>query len=120
MPRIQNHCHKLKRYTYPSTGSKVFFCVLDCGFKVDQGLALGKKTICWRCGKETVMNEYSIRLARPTCPDCKKSKNEIAESVQTPTIETISQAVAVSESSSLSDRLKKLTFSPPETKIEEI
>lgn len=118
MPRIQSHTHKLKRHTYKSTGSKVFFCVLDCGFKVDQGLALGKKTICWRCGKETVMNEYSIRLARPTCPDCKKSKNEIVETPP-PTLETISQAVAVVETSSLSDRLKKLTF-PVQEKIEEI
>ena len=120
MPRIQSHTHKLKRHTYRSTGSKVFFCVLDCGFKVDQGLALGKKTICWRCGSETSINEYSIRLAKPICMSCKKTKVETKSQVTGPTVEILVQSVAAIETNNLSDRLKKLTFAPAAEKIEEI
>jgi len=69
------HTHKLKRLKYKS-GVSVFFCVLDCNFKISVPLALGKKTICWRCGEEFLMNEYSIRLVRPHCSSCHKSKND--------------------------------------------
>lgn len=103
MPRIQAHTHKLKRHTYKSTGHSVFFCVLDCSFKVDVGLALGKKTICWRCGTETPINEYSIRLARPICMSCKKVKN--------PEVKELTHEVLVSAAETpandLKDRLSK-------------
>lgn len=79
MPSVQNkkkeHVHKLKRHSY-ETGNKIYFCVLpDCKYKVKPGLALGKRAICWRCGNEFLMNEYSIRLAKPHCEDCHKSKD---------------------------------------------
>src|SRR5215510_7678661 len=104
MPKIQQHTHKLKRHKYKTTGHSVFFCVLDCGFKVDTGLSLGRKTICWICGKETTINEYSIRLARPRCNSCIKKKDEpvISET-------EILQEAAVETGHSLGDRLRHLT-----------
>jgi len=70
------HICKLKRHTY-ETGSKIFFCALPkCTKKLKIGLALGKESICWRCGEPFIMNEYSIRLAKPHCEDCHKSKDE--------------------------------------------
>lgn len=73
------HTHKLKRHTY-SNKESVYFCVLDCPFKVKVELALGKLTVCWRCGKSFNINEYALRLAKPHCMDCKKAKpNEIKE-----------------------------------------
>ena len=69
------HICKLKRHTY-ETGTKVFFCTLPkCNKKLKVGLALGKECICWRCGNKFELNEYSIRLAKPHCEDCHKSKN---------------------------------------------
>ena len=70
----KNHVHKFKRRRYKSTGSSIYFCVLDCDFKIEIPFALGKRSICWRCGNEFVMNKYSIRLAEPHCEDCNRQK----------------------------------------------
>lgn len=69
------HVHKLRRHLHKS-GTAIYFCVLDCPYKTSLPLALGKKCICWRCGEEFVMNEYSIRLAKPHCQKCHKVKEE--------------------------------------------
>lgn len=70
---IQKHTHKLKRHTY-KTGNAIFFCALDCQFKISIPLALGKKSICWRCNNEFILTEYAIRLAKPHCENCHKPK----------------------------------------------
>jgi len=70
---IEKHVHKLKRHRFKS-GNEVYFCTLDCNYKISPALAVGKKTICHRCGEVFTMNEYSIRLARPHCDKCHKSK----------------------------------------------
>lgn len=70
------HIHKFKRHTY-TNGEQVFFCVLDCKFKINVGLAIGKVTICNRCGKEFALNENSIRLAKPHCTACTKGAKKI-------------------------------------------
>jgi len=58
------------------TGNSIYFCTLpDCTNKIKQPLALGKRSICWRCGNPFIMNEYAIRLANPHCEDCHKSKD---------------------------------------------
>lgn len=73
------HIHKLRRHRH-STGSVIYFCVEpDCTYKVKPALSLGKRAICWRCEGPFIMNEYSIRLAKPHCSDCHKPKNEINE-----------------------------------------
>lgn len=68
------HAHKYRRHRY-KTGNIVFFCALpDCSVKVTPALTLGKKAVCWRCEKEFIMNDYSIRLARPHCDACHNPK----------------------------------------------
>ena len=68
------HVHKFKRLIYKS-GNAIFFCALpDCAQKINISLALGKRSICWRCGEEFIMNEYSLRLAKPHCDNCHKPK----------------------------------------------
>lgn len=69
----QEHVHKLRRHKYPN-GTEVYFCVLDCHFKVETSFALGKKSICNICGEEFIMNEASIRQAKPHCTGCGKFK----------------------------------------------
>jgi ribosomal protein S27AE len=70
------HIHKVRRKVYGS-GNKVYFCTLpDCYFKIDTGLALGKKFLCNRCGEPFVMNQYSLRLAKPHCEKCHKTKDD--------------------------------------------
>lgn len=81
MAKTQKHTHKLRRHRYKS-GNVVYFCALpDCNYKIATGLALGKRVVCWRCGDEFLMNEYSIRLAKPHCENCHKPKvQEVGES----------------------------------------
>lgn len=78
------HIHKLKRHVY-GTGRAIFYCVLDCEFKTAVPLALGKKTTCWRCGKPFNMNEYSLRLVKPHCMECKKTKMEVMSATKNST-----------------------------------
>lgn len=70
----EKHTHKLKKVKYKS-GNSLFFCTLDCTYKISATLALGKKTICWRCGETFSMNDYSIRLIKPHCENCHKPKD---------------------------------------------
>ena len=68
------HIHKYKRLTYKS-GNAIFFCALpECNQKINIALALGKRSLCWRCGEPFIMSEYSLRLAKPHCDACHKSK----------------------------------------------
>lgn len=69
------HIHKLKRHRYAKTKTEVYFCTLpDCQHKIECALAVGKVSICNLCGKEFVMNEYTVKLARPHCEPCSKRK----------------------------------------------
>lgn len=69
------HIHKFKRLRYKS-GNEIFFCTLpDCSQKINPALALGKRSICWRCSEPFIMTEYSLRLAKPHCDACHKTKN---------------------------------------------
>jgi len=74
MMATQKHTHKLKRHTYKS-GNQIYFCVLDCNYKISPALAVGKKSICNRCGLEFTMTEYAVRLAKPHCEACHKPKD---------------------------------------------
>ena len=80
---IKKHVHKLKRLTY-SNDESIYFCVLDCDYKIKVPLALGKSTICWRCGKEFTINEYALRLVKPICPSCKQTKGKPNEGSPVP------------------------------------
>ena len=109
MTQTQKHVHKLKKINYRS-GNSVFFCVLDCGFKISVALALGKKSICWRCGEEFIMNEYSLRLTKPHCSGCHKSKLEKLD---------VSREVEFNKSPPLGllDRLNSITKKEEEEEI---
>ena len=73
--RKADHVHKLRRHKYHSSDLKVYFCTLpDCTFKVEVALALGKRSICNRCGDEFIMDELSLRLAKPHCKKCSRKR----------------------------------------------
>jgi hypothetical protein len=79
MTEKQKHVHKFKRLRYKS-GNEVFFCTLpDCSAKLNPALALGKKSLCWRCGNEFIMNEYALRLSKPHCEACHKNKKDLVK-----------------------------------------
>ena len=99
---IEKHVHKFKRLKFKS-GNTIFFCALpDCNQKLNTSLALGKRSLCWRCGEPFIMNEYSLRLAKPHCENCHKPKNEIKEVKETTSIDEVSSMPL-----SLSERLQQ-------------
>lgn len=111
MARALAHTHKFKRHHYKSTGNKMFFCTLpDCHFKIEVPLALGKKCVCWRCGKDFTINEASIRLAKPHCDACTKPKKEIVDS--TTVAEVITKPTTLAPVISLKDRLSGVSHNP--------
>lgn len=65
----KKHIHKLKKHKY-DTGNAVYFCVLDCNFKIEVPFAEGKETICWICGEPFTINRYTLRLKEPHCSNC--------------------------------------------------
>jgi len=110
-----NHAHKLKRHTF-KTGSQIYICVLDCSFRIACELALGKRVICWRCGKEFHLNQYSISLAKPHCEDCHIFKSDILKNKKTNPIKEVTTEMASSVVSSLKDRLSGVVTNQPEVK----
>jgi hypothetical protein len=72
----KKHIHQLKRHNYKN-GERIYFCVNNCAFKVNVKLALGREVLCNVCGKPFIMNEYSIRLARPRCMTCINKKFDL-------------------------------------------
>lgn len=68
---MSEHIHRLKRHKYKN-GTAVYFCSLNCPYKVEVPLALGKVVLCNICDNSFTMSEYSIKLARPHCVSCGK------------------------------------------------
>lgn len=95
----EKHVHKLKRHTY-KTGNTVFFCAMpDCSYKTATALALGKRCICWRCGEPFIMNEYSVRLAKPHCEKCHKPKEPLSFNAESQPIEVVMAPIPVNSNS---------------------
>lgn len=84
MPSI-NHIHKYRRAKL-GKGRRVYECVLpDCTHYLYEDRVLGKKTICWVCGRPTLIYKDSNGiLARPHCKTCTKRKVDIDEAFELP------------------------------------
>lgn len=120
MSKVRDHIHRLKRTTY-SNGTKVYFCLNDCSYKIEVVFALGKIVECNICGQDFKMNEYSIKLAKPHCNDCGKMqyKDETGKRKFKPKnqpIEAMSD-IADTSISSLRDRLGKVVMMEKEEDI---
>jgi len=88
----------------------MFFCTLpDCDYKVAVKLALGKRCICNRCDKPFILNEYSIRLVKPHCDECHKSRNDKPIISMTPQQVEMQSVTDKFQFPSLADRLSKVT-----------
>ena len=112
----EKHIHKLKRLKYKS-GNTIFFCALpDCTYKTNVYLALGKRSLCWRCGEPFVMDEYNLRLAKPHCNNCHKPKK--SEDKEEAPMRKIN--AGLSDTPSLAERLNQTIQSAKQIEDEEI
>ena len=76
MPSLK-HIHKYQRKKL-ARNYKVYACALpDCSHYISADLIVGKKTICWVCGRVTIIYKDSNGvLARPHCKTCTKRKTD--------------------------------------------
>lgn len=65
------HTHKLKKHTYKN-GTAVYFCLLNCNYKIEVSMADGKEVLCNICGEKFTMTVASIKQAKPHCTNCGK------------------------------------------------
>jgi hypothetical protein len=70
--------HKVHKYVRVRLGSKnyiVMKCLLpNCPHYIRLELALGRICICWRCNLEFVLNQKHLKLKKPHCDACTKSR----------------------------------------------
>ena len=118
MSKKEQHVHKFKRLTYKS-GNQIFFCALpDCNKKISTALVLGKRSLCWRCGQEFLMSDYSLRLAKPHCDSCHKPKEKFHFDKLYYTIANTNEDEPI-KPQSLADRLQQ-TIENAQTKDEDL
>lgn len=68
MPSI-NHIHKYERgFLDKEKKEKIFQCRLEnCSHWLRSMFILNKKSICWKCGNEFLIDKYSSQMRRPKC-----------------------------------------------------
>ncbi len=123
MSSKSSHVHRLKRVT-ARTGTKTYFCTLpDCSWRGAPEFQLGKRSICNRCGKEFILNKYSITLEKPHCEDCHVYKNQENERrANRRKVITPQAAIAVDLANSTLDELRERLNTQPQlaTDVQEI
>lgn len=78
--RVVVNTHKIirengRRKIIKQPGYEVFKCVLEgCSHYKSRELAIGAKTMCWKCGNELVLTMENTTLKKPTHPWCRKTK----------------------------------------------
>ena len=78
------HVHRYIRRDISQTPKKKYI-VLACSLPhrnhyINPKLAVGKLSICWRCGEEFIITPDLLRLAKPHCKDCTKTKGPEVDS----------------------------------------
>lgn len=115
---IQKHVHKLKRHKY-KTGVMMFFCTLNCDYRIEAPFALGKQSLCNICFNPFTMTEYALKLVRPHCSAC--GRKEVKDSngkkhyitrVQNQTVLSSSFQNAEDTTADLRSRLSAITLPP--------
>lgn len=77
MPRKNQHVHRYERVILGKNGYTVFRCNLpDCSHYIAQHLAKGKLSICNRCGGEFILDTRAMKLEKPHCTDCIKTRKK--------------------------------------------
>jgi len=94
MPTKQTHTHKYektilggrkvvikdgKKFIEKSGGCEILKCSLPgCTHWIMFALANGRKSICWHCEEELVLNQDNLRLKHPTHSHCRVKRERIA------------------------------------------
>lgn len=68
---MPEHIHKYKRAELGNNGYVIYRCMLpNCSHYLAQHLAVGRSSICWKCGDEFTMTMTSVKRSKPKCLEC--------------------------------------------------
>lgn len=75
----KKHIHKYHQVEF--NGSKIWACALseECTHYMPKHLThlvVGRKSFCWECGEEIILDILNMRDELPRCRDCNSERNE--------------------------------------------
>lgn len=73
--------HKYKIMEWGKNKTSIHKCVLNCSHYIPSNMSEGVACICWGCGREFTLGEYSRKRIKPKCPDCINRRSEVAKTV---------------------------------------
>ncbi len=74
------HIHRYEKTILGKNGYTVFRCNLpSCTHYVAANLALGRLTICNRCGEQMILDKRAARLTKPHCVNCIQVKKKSSQ-----------------------------------------
>lgn len=72
---MEKHIHKYVRIKVGKNKRIEYKCAIPgCVHKVREEYAVGRESLCNRCGNVFYLNKENMRLAKPHCPYCTKNK----------------------------------------------
>jgi uncharacterized CHY-type Zn-finger protein len=79
--RAKRHTHKY--HLVKLNFGDVWMCALpDCNHYMPEYLTQsvpGKNSICWKCDKRFILDEYNMQTAQPICDECNPRTNKLTE-----------------------------------------
>lgn len=117
--KTKTHVHKLTKHKY-DTGVEVYFCTLNCNFKIEVPFALGKEVLCNICNEPFTLSKRDLRSKEPHCRNCgrKEIKDSDGKKHYVRKISSrVLTSIAVDTVGSLSQRLQSITRDDSEDDI---
>lgn len=71
-----------RRVLVKSGGYAVCKCMLpDCPHHIGYELAVGRKSLCWNCNQEMILDYRTAKMKKPTHDGCKKRIKDFIRSI---------------------------------------
>jgi protein-arginine kinase activator protein McsA len=80
MAKKHTHIHKYQKVKWGKKETEIFRCMLpDCSHYLHLEMALGKKSICHKCGRTFTLGKGDIIKVRPKCDNCVRHKEVVSD-----------------------------------------
>lgn len=76
---MKDHIHKYMRVVIGKNGFVVMKCMIPgCRHFISRELAVGRESICWKCGAALVLTMENTTAKKPVHDECKRNREEVA------------------------------------------
>ncbi|HEY4698981.1 MAG TPA: hypothetical protein VIH27_01220 [Nitrososphaerales archaeon] len=74
---MTKHIHRYVRIKIGRNQRIEYKCSIPgCTHHVREELAIGRESLCYRCGNVFFLDKENMKLTRPRCINCKQSSNQ--------------------------------------------